>query len=47
MRKRNRKKSKTSYLFNGIDKPASSWRRHVGRNKKIHMAESKKHITYE
>ncbi|MDP3917598.1 MAG: hypothetical protein Q8Q30_00265 [Candidatus Woesebacteria bacterium] len=36
-----RKKSRKSWLFDKKDSPKSTWRRHVGKNKKIHMIESK------
>jgi hypothetical protein len=38
---KHKSKSRKTWLFGG-DSPKSTWRRHVGRNKKIHMIESKK-----
>lgn len=47
MKKKHSSKSRTTFYFNnGLDRPAGSWRRHVGPNKKIHMIESKKKIDY-
>jgi hypothetical protein len=43
MIKKHKSKSRKSWLFDG-ERPKSTWRRHVGKNKKIQMIESKKSI---
>ena len=43
MIKKHKSNTRKTWLFDG-DSPKNTWRRHVGRNKKIHMIESKKKV---
>jgi hypothetical protein len=46
MIKKHKSNTRKTWLFGG-DSPKGTWRRHVGRNKKIQMIESKKKINLQ